>query len=66
MKAIIAAYWLGSMHERPNNRKEIQKLLGCSQATAFRWLKFIREFEAPVPKDDHRAVAAFNEWVRHA
>jgi len=62
MKAIEIAYLLGSLRDPPDEPKEMRELLGCSRATAYRWLKFMREKRA----NDQFIAAAFSGWARHA
>lgn len=56
------AYFLGTLDEPPQSAEEIRQLLRCSRATAYRWLKFIREFEGDRHADGKRIKAAFNQW----
>lgn len=66
MKSIAAAYFLGSLRKRPSDPREIQSLLGCSRATAYRWLKFIRDFDDPESADERRITEAFKGWAARA
>lgn len=66
MKPIAVAYLLGSMREPPDGVADMQSLLGCSRATAYRWLKFLREHEAVKRQDERRIFATFSGWARHA
>lgn len=66
MKSIAAAYLLGSLRKRPSDPGEIQSLLGCSRATAYRWLKRIRDFDDPERINDRDIDNAFKDWMQRA
>lgn len=66
MTPINTAYFLGSLHECPETVGEMQRLLGCSRAAAYRWLRFIREFEAPKRDGESRISDAFKTWAQRA
>jgi len=66
MKATAVAYLLGTLKNPPSSATEMQELLRCSRATAFRWLKFIREFDPAESTAGQRIAGAFQEWASHA
>jgi hypothetical protein len=66
MKGIAVAYFLGSLSERPDDATEMQRLLGCSRTTAYRWLKFVREFDKFRRSDERRIAEAFSGWAHRA
>jgi len=66
LKSIEAAYLLGSLREPPSGVNDMRELLGCSRVTAYRWLKFVREFDPTKRCGDRDISAAFKGWARHA